>query len=475
MIDFFLRWGIDVTLLRSNRVFRALFIGRVLTVFGLSMLVVTVNVQIYALTGSSLHIALVNSVLGVCSVAGSFIGGAIADRVDRRIVILTTRGLAVFGFAALALNAMLPETSLAAIYVITACDAAIGSAGAAAFGAAIPAVVRAEELPATGAIMALSIDLGAAAAPALAGVLIARFEPALVLWVVVGLGIVSWLTICRIPALPPEPAGEPAAPSSTSPPAAAAPAPAASPQPAASPPCAPPAGGTRSAGSIGSAGGTGSAVRWVRRQLRQLRTQTAEAWAFSRRDRVVGTVLLIGFIQILFASPFVLIPEFVATALGGGSAEVGLLYSAPACGALLAGLSSGWIARRSRLSVIVVVVFTASALGVAAFGQSTSLWPAFAFLAVVGAGDVIGEILRFTIISSRTPDRLRGRITGLWQAQATVGDTLGGPLLSLAARIVGAGTAISIGGVIAAVLTCALLTRSAVRAHVHSNREKELA
>lgn len=472
MMGFLLRWGIDIAPLRSNRVFRALFIGRVLTVFGLSMLVVTVNVQIYALTGSSLHIALVNSVLGVCSVAGSFLGGAIADRVDRRLVILTTRGLAVFGFAALALNAMLPEASLAAIYVITAFDAAFGSAGAAAFGAAIPAVVRTEELPATGAIMALRIDLGAAAAPALAGALIARFEPALVLWVVVGLGIVSWLTICQIPALPPEPAGEPAAPSSTSPPAATAPAPVTSPPPAASPPCAPPAGGTGSAGSIGSAGGTGSAARWVRRQLR---TQTAEAWAFSRRDRVVGTVLLIGFIQILFASPFVLIPEFVATALGGGSAEVGLLYSAPACGALLAGLSSGWIARRSRLSVIVVVVFTASALGVAAFGQSTSLWPAFAFFAVVGAGDVIGEILRSTIISSRTPDRLRRRITGLWQAQATVGDTLGGPLLSLAARIVGAGTAISIGGVIAAVLTCALLTRSAVRAHVHSNREKELA
>ena len=451
MIDFFLRWGIDVTLLRSNRVFRALFIGRVLTVFGLSMLVVTVNVQIYALTGSSLHIALVNSVLGVCSVAGSFIGGAIADRVDRRIVILTTRGLAVFGFAALALNAMLPETSLAAIYVITAFDAAIGSAGAAAFGAAIPAVVRAEELPATGAIMALSIDLGAAAAPALAGVLIARFDPALVMWIVVGLGIVSWLAICRIPALPPEPADE--ADSLRDPSATAASLQASAPR----------------------AGTAATVTGWLRGHLRQLRTQTAEAWAFSRRDRVVSTVLLIGFIQILFASPFVLIPEFVATALGGGNTEVGLLYSAPACGALLAGLSSGWISGRSRLSVIVVVVFTASALGVAAFGQSTSLWLAFVFLAVVGTGDVIGEILRFTIISSRTPDRLRGRITGLWQAQATVGDTLGGPLLSLAARVLGAGAAISIGGVIAAVLTCALLARSAVRGHIHSNREKEHA
>lgn len=448
MMGFFLRWGIDVTLLRSNRVFRALFIGRVLTVFGLSMLVVTVNVQIYALTGSSLHIALVNSVLGVCSVAGSFIGGSIADRADRRIVILVTRGLAVFGFAALALNAMLPEASLVAIYIITAFDAAIGSAGAAAFGAAIPAVVQAKELPATGAIMALSIDLGAAAAPALAGVLIARFDPALVLWIVVGLGIVSWLTICRIPALPPEPADEPA-PQAASPLTDA-------PQPQASP-----------------TGSTAPVIGWLRGHLLQLRTQTAEAWAFSRRDRVVGTVLLIGFIQILFASPFVLIPEFVATSLNGGDTEVGLLFSAPACGALLAGLSSGWIARRSRLSVVVVVVFTASALGVAAFGQSSSLWMAFVFLTVVGAGDVIGEILRFTIISSRTPDRLRGRITGLWQAQATVGDALGGPLLSLAARVLGAGAAISIGGVIAAVLTCALLTRSAVRGHVHSNRGKE--
>lgn len=445
----FLRWGVDFGLLRDNRVFRALFSGRVLTVFGMSMLAVTINVQIYALTGSSMHIALVNSVLGICSVAGSFIGGAIADHRDRRKVILIARGLAIFGFVALAINAMLPETSLAAIYAITAFDAAIGSAGGTAFGAAVPAVVKSEELPTTGAIMALSIDLGAAVAPALAGALISLSQPAIVMWIVVGLGIASWLTIYQIPALPPEEEKGNASRYARPPQVDTIEPTKALPRQAI------------------------TATNYLLYHIRQLRTQTSEAWVFSRQDRVVGTVLLIGFIQILFASPFVLVPEFVASTLKGGSTEVGLLYSAPACGALLAGLSSGWITRRSRLSVIVILVFTLSAVGVAAFGQSKSLWVGFIFLSIVGAGDVIGEILRFTIISSRTPDQMRGRITGLWQAQATVGDTLGGPLLSLAARMLGVGAAISYGGIIAAILTCALLTRSEVRAHIHLDRKEE--
>ncbi|MGO2660152.1 MFS transporter [Mycetocola reblochoni] len=433
MRSFLAEWGIDVGLLRSNPIFRTLFIGRLVAVFGLSMLSVTVSIQVFELTGSSLQIALVTSVLGVCSVAGSFIGGAVADRVDRRTVILVARGVAALGFAALAVNAMLPGATLPWIYLITAVDAAVASAGAAAFGAAVPAVVDRKDLPSTGAVMALSIDIGSALAPVLAGALIASADIATVYWLVLALAVGSWLVLFRLPPLPPRHDDADDAPVTP--------------------------GRRRSIRALATAG------------LHRLGQQTAQAWRFSRGDRVVGTVLLIGFIQILLASPFALIPEFVTTRLGGGTTEIGLLYAAPAVGALVAGLASGWITRVRRLATTAVVVFAASAVCIGALGLSSWLWAAVLLLALAGAGDVVGEIVRFTILSARTPDHLRGRITGLWQAQATVGDTLGGPLLALLARAVGPGPAIALGGFLAAALTAATLLRAPVRNHRHDPEE----
>ena len=83
--------ALDLSPLRASRSFRLLFAGRVVSLLGLGMLVVALPVQVYALTGSSLHVAGVNTTLGVTAFAGTLVAGVVADRTDRRRVILWSR------------------------------------------------------------------------------------------------------------------------------------------------------------------------------------------------------------------------------------------------------------------------------------------------------------------------------------------------------------------------------------------------
>lgn len=409
------RWLLDLTPLRSHRQFRILWIGRVVSLFGLGMLTVMLSVQAYDLTSSSLHVALVNTVLGVSTVVGSLAGGVLADRTDRRAVILVSRGLAVVGFVALALNALAPTPSLLVLYAFAAWDGITGAVGATAFAAAVPGTVPRELLPAAGTLMAISVDLGTAAAPVFGGLLAARGGPAVVYAAVTGISTVSWVVLTRLGPLVP---------------------------------------GADEDDLVGR-----DADQHVEpvRGLRSWAADLVDGVRFSRRDRVVEAVLLMGFLQIFFASPHVLIPEFVDTALGGGPEVVGLLYSATSLGAMLATLSSAWTGGVRRVGVVLVTTYVASGLGIAAFGLVREVALAVLVMALVGAGDVIGELLRFTLLGERTPDRLRGRVQSLWSAQATVGDSLGGPVLSVGARLLGVGPAIAAGGLVAALATALLL------------------
>lgn len=409
-------WAVDLTPLRVNRQYRLLFLGRLVSTLALGMLMVVLSVQTYELTRSSVQVALVNTVLGLATLAGSLAGGVLSDRVDRRRVILVSRALAVLGLVALALVASRGEPTLGALYLFAAWDGATGAAGATAFGAAVPAVVPATMLPATGALMALAVDLGAAVSP-LAGGLVAGFGgPAVVYWLVAAISAGSWALLLALAPIPP---------------------------------------GSGDEDETSDGAEPTSRPRWW--------GDLTEGMAFAGRDAVLSTVLVLGFLQILLASPHVLVPELVGDHLGGGSEGVGLVYSAASVGALLASGLSGWVPRVHRVGWTLGLVLLVASLGVACFGLAPSVLVAAVAMAFVGACDVIGEILRFTILAERTPDRLRGRVQSLWTAQVTVGDSLGGPVLSLAARVLGAPAAIAAGGLAAAAGTAVLMARPALR------------
>ncbi|MFE4464230.1 MFS transporter [Oerskovia sp. NPDC056781] len=415
--------ALDLSPLRASRSFRLLFAGRVVSLLGLGMLVVALPVQVYALTGTSLHVAGVNTTLGVAAFAGTLVAGVVADRMDRRRVILWSRSAAIVGFAALLVNSLAESPSVAAIYAVAAWDGLAGGFSVVALAAAVPSLVPRGQLPAVAALQAISLDLGAVVSPLVAGIAIAHGGSSLAFGVVVVASVVSLGFLVRLPALPPGGGEE-------------------------DPVVLDGAGAPERDGAPPAGAGTATTTRPPRPW-----DDLVEGLRFVMTDRVIGGIILLGFVQILFASPHVLVPELVDKQLGAGPEVVGLLFSAPAVGALVATLTSGWTGRVRRTGRVLLIVFAASGAGVAMLGLSQSVVLAVVAMTLVGAGDVLGEILRFTLLYERTPDHLRGRVSALWTAQGTAGDALGGPLLTLIARALGAGGSIAVGGALAAVAT----------------------
>ncbi|GAA4974019.1 enterobactin transporter EntS [Pseudonocardia tropica] len=395
---------LDLTPLRDSRDLRLVVVARTVSMVGIGLLLVAVPVQVYALTGSSLRVGLVTAVVAVGAFAGTVVGGVVADRVDRRRVILVARWVATAGFAALLVNALAPAPSVVVIALAAAVDGVAGGVSATALGAAVPGIVGPDRLPAAGALLALTADAGAVVAPALAGLLIAAGGTWVPYAAALGTGVAAAVLVGRLGPLPPgdgEPAGS----------------------------------------------GTGALVEGLR---------------FAVRHRVVGPVLLLGLLQMMLAAPYVLLPEFSDRVLGAGAATTGLLFAAPAVGAALASLLSGWTGRVRRAGAVLLAASGALGLAVLALGAVAVLPPgartvaALAVLAAVGGADVILEILRFALLADHTPDRSRGRVTGIWTAQATVGDGVGAPLLGVVSRLLGPAAALALSGA-AAVLATAVV------------------
>ena len=162
----------DFSLLRDNRDFRAVFVARTLSLFALGLLTVAVPVQALQLTGSPAAAGFVVAFGGVAAFVGLLAGGVLADRHDRRKLILFARGTCGLGFVALALNGLAASPSLAVVYALAAWDGFFSALGVTALLAATPAIVGRENLAAAGALNMIAMRLGGVASPALGGLLI---------------------------------------------------------------------------------------------------------------------------------------------------------------------------------------------------------------------------------------------------------------------------------------------------------------
>jgi MFS family permease len=136
------------------------------------------------------------------------------------------------------------------------------------------------------------------------------------------------------------------------------------------------------------------------------------------------------------------------------SRAVGLLYAAPAVGALVAALSSGWVGQVRRQGVAVAAAVVLWGLAIAGFGLATVLWLGLAMLALAGLADEYSAILRSTILFGGTPDHMRGRMQGFELAQVASTPALGNveagliaSLTSLRFSIVSGGIACAVGAV----------------------------
>lgn len=367
---------IDVTPLREGKDFRLLFAGRFVSMAGNAVATAAASWQVYGLTRSSLDVGMLTLASSAGMFAGLLAGGMLADRHDRRMLMLASRApLAVLG-ALLMVNSLLPQPRLWAIYVLVLCVGALSGVGSPASTAAVPALVRPSQLAAAAALNAMGSQLGNLGGPALAGALIAGPGLASCYGIDAGCFAVFGLTLWFIRPLPPT-------------------------------------------------------VRAGRPGLRSM----AEGLRHVRRNAVVGGMLAVDTSAMIFGMPSALFPALAREHFHGGSATFGLLSAAPGLGALLGAATSGWTGRLRRPGIVVIVAGLGWGAAVVGFGLSGNLAIALAFLALAGMADLISEVLRNALLQHYTPDALRGRVSSLYLAQVTTAPSIGNVEAGLVAQL----------------------------------------
>ncbi|MGZ4608929.1 MAG: MFS transporter [Actinomycetes bacterium] len=379
---------IDVTPLRTSRDFRLLFTAGTVFYLGGMVSFVALPYQLWRLTGSNFAVGAVSLVELLPLIVFGLYGGALADHVDRRKMLVLTGVAQIVLTALLLANALREDPSVVAIYVIAFFLAIAQSLQRPSREALLPRVVRHDEIPAAAAVSSLGMQIGTLVGPAVGGLLVAG--PG-VPWAyavdVAGLAIATGLFL----ALRPYPPTDISTPPSLS--------------------------------------GIAFGVRY----------------ALGRRD-LLGTYL-IDMTAMFLAFPIVLFPSFAEDVLNEPK-MLGLLYTAESVGTLVATVTSGWTSRFHHHGRAVVVASMCWGGAIALVGLAPNAWVAIVFLMIAGAADMISGIFRSTIWNQPIPDELRGRLAGIEMLSYSLGPMGGSARAGLVADRTSVRTSIVSGGIL---------------------------
>jgi len=395
-VSFLRRHAIDTAPLR-HVAYRRIFIGNAVSSFGYQFTAVAVPVQMYALTSSSLWVGLIGIAALVPLLIFALWGGAVADVVDRRKLLLASSVLMFGATLGLLVQALLGVHSPGLLLALVGVQATAFAVGSPTRQAIVPRLVPAGELSAANALNSTVFNAAMVAGPLMAGLVLLKFNVAAAYAVdALAFTVVLWATL-RLPPIPP-----------------------------------------LASNGVARAG-------W-----RDVRAGLAYIWT--------SPVLLLSFAidiaAMALALPRSLFPEIAGERFG--PASIGWLYASIGIGSVVAGLTSGWIGRVHRQGVALVVAVVVWGLAVAAAGLAGSLWLAVLLLAVGGAADLVSAVYRQTILQTYAPDELQGRVQGIFIAVVAGGPRLGDLRAGLTAALVGPTIAWVGGGVAAAAVAVAL-------------------
>lgn len=413
LVDALRRTRIDTTPLHTSREFRLLFVGGSISRVGSMITYVCLPFQVKQLTGSFVLVGVLGLVELLPLIVFGLYGGALADAVDRRRMVLVTEVAFMLMSGVLLANALVPSPRLWPLYVFAFVSAALDGLQRPSLDAMLPRVVAHDELAAAGAINGLSMTISTMAGPAIGGVLIAAYGVGLGYAVDVATFAASLVALTMMRAVPPPVGAE-------------------------------------------------------RPSLRGIAEGLGYAW--SRKD-LLGTYL-VDLSAMFFAFPYALFP-FVADALHAPWA-LGLLYSAGFVGGAIATATSGWSRHVHHHGRAIVYASALWGLAIAAFGLSRNVWLSLVLLAVAGAGDMVSGIFRQLMWNQTIPDELRGRMAGTELLSYSLGPQLGQVRSSLVAQWTSLRTSITSGG-IACVLGAAVLAAALPSLWTYDDRTDENA
>jgi MFS family permease len=390
------RIAVDIRPLRGSRDFRRLWFGTGISAIGSQVTTVAIPFQLYDLTRSTLLVGLLGLAALVPLLIVPIYGGAVADAVDRRRMLLLSDVALMLVTGGLLVNALLPHPRAWFLFVAEALGTAAYGFQRPARNALTPRLVPDDQLLAAIAVEDLVSNLARVAGPALAGVLIAAVGLASAFGIDIATFAASLLSIWLLPPSPPAPDAD-------------------------------------------------------RPSLQSI----LDGFRLVRRRKALLGIFVVDTNAMIFGMPKSLFPAF-AEKLGGGPGVLGLMYGAPFAGALVASISSGWMMHVRRQGLGVCVAAAAWGVAIALFGFATSVWLTLVLLAAAGAADFISAVLRSNILLTVTPDSMRGRLSGIELAQVAGAPELGNVEAGIVASLTSVRTSIVSGGVLTVLGTIAV-------------------
>ncbi|MGU3585612.1 MFS transporter [Rhodococcus sp. C26F] len=411
----------DTTPLR-NKDYARLWWAGIVTVIGAQMAVVAVPQQIYEITRNSAYVGLTGVFGLVPLVVFGLWGGALADAMDRRkLLIVTSTGLGVTSLMLWA-QAAIGLNNVWVLLCLFSVQQAFFAVNQPTRAAVIPRLLPVGQIAAATSLNMTVVQFGAIAGPLFAGALIPVVGlSTLYLLDAIFLLATLWAVV-RLPAIPP-------------------------------------------LGEVTKAG-----LRAVFDGFRYLSGQ-----------KILLASFVVDIVAMVFGMPRALFPQIAHESFGDpaqGGFALGLLFAAMSVGAVIGGVFSGWLPRvqRQGLAVIVCIVLWGVAMvgfGVAVWwaepdGSGLLLWVALFFLAFGGAVDMVSAAFRSTMLQTVATDEMRGRLQGVFIVVVAGGPRIGDVLHGAAAAAAGTAVAAAGGGVLVVVgtLVCVVAFPAFVRYRV---------
>jgi MFS family permease len=348
------RWLADIRPLRESPAFRRLWAGSTLSAVGGALTMFAVPLQVYDITRSPLAVGALGVAQIIPTVTIGLLGGAIADAVDRRKLVLVISGCSAAVSAGLAAQAFAGLGSVWLLYALVAVSSSLSAINAPVRRTFIPSLLPADQLTAGLALNRLSFQIMLATGPALAGLIAAA--PGLGLRACYLLDAASFAGslygVARLPTLP------------------------------------------------RSAGAARPGPRAVAAGLRYI-----------SRSQLLKGVFLADLAATVFGLPIALFPAINSERFGADPRTLGLFTTAIGVGGLVSAALSGPVGRitwQGRAMLGAVAVWGAAFAG---FAIATTLWLTLVTLAIAGAADTFTVVFRGTIVQQTTPEEFRGRVT----------------------------------------------------------------
>lgn len=394
-----MKYLIDLGIFQRNRNFTLLFIGQFISFTGTMITSVALPYQIYHETHSTMMVGLLSFAQLVPILFTALIGGVFADRYHRRALLLIAETVLAIGCIILAWNATLASPYIWLIFITAAVMSAFNGLHRPALESMVQQIVAKKDYPIVGGLSTFKYSVCAIGGPAVGGLIIASFGVITTYIVDMMSFVISLLALVLMTHIP-KPTGK---------------------------------------------------------QDDSTWQALVEGFRYAAsRQELIGTYV-VDFVAMIFGMPMALFPAIAASF--GGVKVLGLLYAAPAVGALIISFYGRWTTTFKRHGIAISISAVLWGVSIIFFGLSTQLWQALFFIALAGAFDGISGIFRSVMWNETIPNNIRGRLAGIEMVSYLSGPKLGDTEAGIVAGLFGITASVISGGVlcVVGVVGCCLL------------------